>query len=213
MNKMKLHASRAVSQRTLSAQRPFMLVRPRAQATSATNSEPQQLKQVKLKLTPFTPENIKPFGQIISSCEDGKLFDQDEAQLVLNQGTPRFYIMRLPLRGLTFRRITYHAHVTQCLGSLTPPHPWYVALAAPSGSVERFPQPQELRVFRIPFGAVLKLHLGTWHAGPLFPRPAHMDFLNLELADTNVTDHNTHDYARQQGLEFVVVVDEEGEQG
>lgn len=33
---------------------------------------------------------------------------------------PRFYIMRLPARGLRFHRITYHGKVTQCLGSLTP---------------------------------------------------------------------------------------------
>lgn len=30
----------------------------------------------------------------------------------------RFYIMRLPRRGRTFERITYHAKVTQCLGGL-----------------------------------------------------------------------------------------------
>ncbi len=29
-----------------------------------------------------------------------------------------------------------------------------------------------------------------------------MDFYNLELSDTNVTDHNTHDYRRDNGMEF-----------
>lgn len=33
-----------------------------------------------------------------------------------------------------------------------------------------------------------------------------MDFYNLELADTNVTDHNTHDFKRVNGIEFEVVV-------
>jgi hypothetical protein len=32
----------------------------------------------------------------------------------------RFYIMRLPRRGLKFHRITYHAQCTQCLGGLNP---------------------------------------------------------------------------------------------
>lgn len=39
--------------------------------------------------------------------------------------TCRFYIMRLPARGLRFHRITFHGKVTQCLGGLTPPHHWY----------------------------------------------------------------------------------------
>lgn len=46
--------------------------------------------------------------------EDGKLFDKEDAQLVLDRGTPRFYIMRLPARkpALTFQQITYHAQVS-----------------------------------------------------------------------------------------------------
>ncbi|EFJ45854.1 hypothetical protein VOLCADRAFT_105745 [Volvox carteri f. nagariensis] len=175
-----------------------------ASAQMNAGSNATQINQITLKVTPLTPENIKPFGQIISSSEDGKLFDQDDAQLVLNQGTPRFYIMRLPARGLRFHRITYHGRVTQCLGGLTPPHSWYMALAAPSGSLERYPQPEDIRVFRIPFGSFIKLEVGTWHAGPLFSEPGAMDFYNLELADTNVTDHNTHDYRRHSNTEFIV---------
>lgn len=41
-------------------------------------------------------------------------------------------------------------------------------------------------------------------AGPLFDGAEHMDFYNLELKDTNVVDHNTHDYGKQ-GLAFEVV--------
>ena len=43
--------------------------------------------------------------------------------------------------------------------------------------------------------------------GPLFAEPSAIDFFNLELSDTNVTDHNTHDYRRSNGLEFEVVDD------
>ena len=57
--------------------------------------------------------------QLISATNDGKEFDDQDAQLVLDRGAaPRFYIMRLPRRGLTFDRITYHASVTQCLGEV-----------------------------------------------------------------------------------------------
>ena len=59
-------------------------------------------------------------------------------------------------------------------------------MAAPSGSVEAFPTEEDLAVFRIPSGTFVKLHAGTWHAGPLFASEPHMDFYNLELSDTNV---------------------------
>lgn len=51
-----------------------------------------------------------------------KAFDAEDAQLDLSNGTPRFYIMRLPAKeqGLAFTQITHHKEVTQCLGSLTP---------------------------------------------------------------------------------------------
>ncbi len=53
---------------------------------------------------------------------------------------------------------------------------------------------------RIPAGTFIKLHQGTWHAGPLFEEDS-MAFYNLELSDTNVVDHNTHDY-RDDDLQF-----------
>jgi hypothetical protein len=43
-------------------------------------------------------------------------------------------------------------------------------------------------------------------AGPLFggEEGCFMDFYNLELSNTNIVDHNTHDYATQ-GLQYCVV--------
>lgn len=32
-----------------------------------------------------------------------------------------------------------------------------------------------------------------------------MDFYNLELKDTNVVDHNTHDYLTTNGFRFEIV--------
>jgi hypothetical protein len=62
-------------------------------------------------------KSVRLDAQLIGATDDGKEYDDEDAQLVLDQGTaPRFYIMRLPRRGLTFDRITYHAKVTQCLG-------------------------------------------------------------------------------------------------
>jgi hypothetical protein len=60
--------------------------------------------------------------QLIGPTDDMKNFDSKDAQLNLANGTPRFYIMRLPAKpqGLSFSQITHHKHVTQCLGSLTP---------------------------------------------------------------------------------------------
>ncbi|MCA1995584.1 MAG: Ureidoglycolate hydrolase, partial [Coleofasciculus sp. S288] len=42
-----------------------------------------------------TPENFRRYGQVIFASQDGKLYDADDAQLNLRNGTPRFYIMRL----------------------------------------------------------------------------------------------------------------------
>lgn len=62
--------------------------------------------------------------------------------------------------------------------------------------------PQDLHAFRIPHGVFVKLEQGTWHAGPLFDGPE-QSFYNLELADTNVTDHNAHSYGKGAGYEVV----------
>ena len=108
----------------------------------------------------------------------------------------RLYIMRLPPTGMSFDRITYHGHVTQCLGGIQD-MPWYLSVAAPTGSVDKPPQPDDITAFRIPHGVFVKLHVGTWHAGPLFEAEGAVPFANLELSDTNVVDHNTHHYSEQ----------------
>mmetsp|Transcript_6067 Transcript_6067/g.14986 ORF Transcript_6067/g.14986 Transcript_6067/m.14986 type:complete len:220 (-) Transcript_6067:136-795(-) len=143
-----------------------------------------------LKAKDITAENFAPFGQVIAPTDDGKHFDESDAQLVLSGGVPRFYIMRLPRRGLSFKTIVHHAIVTQCLGS-TQAEPWYMAVAAKD--VET-PSADNMHAFRIPPGVYIKLHCGTWHAGPLFDSADHLDFANLELSDTNVTDFNCFDF-------------------
>lgn len=68
---------------------------------------------------------------------------------------------------------------------------------------------EDIVAFEITPPAAVSLHVGTWHSGPYFWEEER-DFYNLELSDTYVTDHDTHDYrfVRQQGeeaLEFQIV--------
>lgn len=132
-----------------------------------------------------TPESIAPYGTLIEPTEDGHPFGATDAALDLSQGTPRLYIMRLRQRPLLIRGITRHARVTQCLASLKGEE-WFIGLAEPGDA----PAPEDIRVFRLGGDVALALHAGAWHAGPFFTAPA-VDFLNLELTDTNETDHET----------------------
>ena len=145
----------------------------------------------------ITSENFAPFGQVIWPEADGKAFDHRDAQLQLDQGIPRFYIMRLENRGQTFNTITHHQHCTQCLGALEG-FDWYMAVA-PAGSQ---PSESNLRAFRIPGHCFVKLEPGTWHAGPYFSHDE-VSFYNLELSDTNVVDHNNYDF-QAEGLAFEI---------
>jgi hypothetical protein len=76
-------------------------------------------------------------------------------------------------------------------------HPWYMVVARPDGApgdLNRPPRLEDMACFEVPHGSYVKLECGTWHAGPFFDGVGHLDFYNLELADTNVVDHNTHKY-------------------
>lgn len=136
------------------------------------------------------------FGHIVHPGDDGIEYDpssQFDCELDLSQGIPRFYIMRLKYRGLSFDRITFHSKVTQCLSSSNIPE-WFLGVSKATHDVTVYPDlEKDVVVFRIPQGVIVKLHKAVWHAGPLFVEPEG-EFFNLELADTNVTDHNTHVY-------------------
>jgi len=137
--------------------------------------------------------------------EDGVPFGEHDARLVLDAGTPRLYLMRLRDKDLTFDRITFHRKCTQCLGTLGDA-PWFVAVSQPTMDVAKHPTAETMDAFCVPPGVFVKFNPGTWHAGPLFTNP-HMDFYNLELSDTNVTDHNTWVF-RKEGLKFEIAVDD-----
>lgn len=165
---------------------------------SAQLSSTQIIKR--LPPQPLTAEAFRPFGQVIEATPDGKTFDGEDAQLVLDRGIPRFYIMRLPTRDLSFRHITYHAQCTQCLGSLQG-KPWYIAVAPASVPLDV----EQIVAFKIPGDRFIKLDLGTWHAGPLFREEPHIDFYNLELSDTNITDHTSIDLVQTHNMEFFIL--------
>ncbi|MBD1876528.1 ureidoglycolate lyase [Nodosilinea sp. FACHB-131] len=154
-----------------------------------------------LTARPITPENFVPFGQVIFPSADGATFGPAEAQLKLDRGIPRFYIMTLERRGKQFRTITRHQRCTQCLGALEGKD-WLIAVAPPSTADQ--PDPSKICAFHIPGNCFIKLDVGTWHAGPYFRHPT-VNFYNLELSDTNITDHQTCSLAQDFGLEFEIV--------
>ncbi|QLE58248.1 ureidoglycolate lyase [Nostoc sp. TCL26-01] len=150
----------------------------------------------------ITPENFQRYGQVIFASVDGKAFDGEDAQLNLQNGTPRFYIMRLQKRGRKFHKITRHMQCTQCLGSLEGKD-WLIAVCPPHNDLNT-PVLEEIAAFRIRGDCFIKLNEGTWHAGPYFEHEF-VDFYNLELANTNVVDHFTHDFLNSHQLELEMV--------
>jgi ureidoglycolate hydrolase len=160
----------------------------------------QQITLTKLIAQPITKDNFQPYGQLILPTYHQKIFDQNDAQLDLNKGIPRFYLMRLEKRGRKFSRITRHNQCTQCLGSLNGKN-WLIAVAPPSLTSQ--PKLTEIRAFSVPGDCFIKLNLNTWHAGPYFDHE-YIDFYNLELSDTNVTDHFSYDFLRKESMEFEI---------
>ena len=159
-----------------------------------------EIQMRSLPATPITPENFAPFGQMITASEDGTPYGADDAQLSLNRGIPRFYIMRLHHRGQSFSSITRHKQCTQCLGSLEGKS-WMLGVAPPSSASQ--PDPNTIQAFRIPGNCFIKLNVGTWHAGPYFKADS-VDFYNLELSDTNTVDHETVNLTAVFGVEFEI---------
>ncbi|AKG22038.1 ureidoglycolate lyase [Calothrix sp. 336/3] len=160
----------------------------------------------KLPVEWVTTENFQAYGQVIFPSQDGKAFDSEDAQLILDQGTPRFYIMRLQKRGRKFHHITRHVKCSQCLGSLAGKD-WFIAVCPPENHLKE-PTIGKISAFRIPGNCFIKLNVGTWHAGPYFDHDV-VDFYNLELSDTNIADHFTHNFLQSHEIEFELVVNGE----
>jgi ureidoglycolate lyase len=146
-----------------------------------------------LPVRSITRESFAPFGDLIPPTKDGVPFGSDDAKLDLAGGIPRLYIMRLPRRGLVVRQITRHRRVTQCLAAMGGKS-WLMAVAPPKELDRPTAEPAltDIVGFLVPGTVAVKLHRGTWHAGPFF-EDEEISFLNLELNDTNEVDHqNSH---------------------
>ena len=171
--------------------------------TSRPDASPADIASeiITLKAQPISSEAFAPFGQVIWPQSDEVPFGPQDAQLELSEGTPRFYIMQLHQRGRQFTDITKHMGCTQCLGSLGG-ETWFLGVAAPCDRTS--PTLDEITVFEIPGHCFVKLHVGTWHAGPYFDAKT-VNFYNLELSDTNVVDHTTCDLVQTYGTAFEIV--------
>jgi ureidoglycolate lyase len=148
----------------------------------------------------ITSESFAPFGELIAPIEDGVPFGPEDAKLDLSRGTPRLYIMRLPRKGRVFKQITRHRGVTQCLAALQGKS-WLLAVAPPKNLDDPKAEPalEDIAAFRIPGSVAVKLHRGSWHAGPFF-EDEEINFLNLELSDTNEVDHQNSSLTERFGF-------------
>ncbi len=160
----------------------------------------QTVQQLQAKW--ITSENFRRYGQVIFSSKDGKAFDVEDAQLNLQNGIPRFYIMQLHKKGRIFHQITRHEKCTQCLGALEGKD-WLIAVCPPNNNVNE-PTLEQIAAFRIPGNCFIKLEVGTWHAGPYFDHES-VEFYNLELSDTNLVDHFTHNFLESHQLELEII--------
>lgn len=147
-----------------------------------------------------TPEAFAPFGVVLTPMADGTPFTAEEAVLDVSGGIPRFYLMALEDKEAVFTRVTRHLETTQTLMAVGDVE-WTLAVA-PAAIDE--PALDDLRAFRIPPRTAVTLRKGTWHAGPFFADDR-MDFVNLELDDTNVSDH--HNYRLDDAFGVRVVID------
>ena len=168
---------------------------------SASASE-LPVRRVELDVHQLVPAAFAPFGQVIAPTPSGKDYGEDDAQLEIGRGIPRFYILTLQWRPLVFRSITRHLDVTQCLASVGG-HPWLVAVAPPNApdDAEAAVEIDKIMAFQVPGNFGIKLHRSAWHAGPFFDQES-ADFFNLELHDTNKKDHFSCHLDKTFGIEM-----------
>ena len=129
------------------------------------------------------------FGTAILPIEDMTPHSDKDAILKFDDENLRYYIMRLRRRPAKVSSMTRHQKATQCLGSADA-QPWWMVVAEPGLAGEQLSEATTLLV-KVEAGEAMKLHQGTWHAGPFFLASSAL-FFNLELSDTNLTDHNSH---------------------
>jgi ureidoglycolate hydrolase len=167
------------------------------------------IAKVGLRLCDLEDAAFTPFGQIIRARRAGGQFDdnpydpesgKDEARLSLTGGMPRLWVMQLDGPRLRFSNLARHRRVSQCLGSLQGKD-WFIAVVPPNDLADGArPDLARLMAFRIPGDCVVKLDVGTWHAGPLFSHRECL-FFNLENLDTNKHDFDAAELPNELEIE------------
>jgi ureidoglycolate hydrolase len=142
----------------------------------------------KLVAQDITEASFLDYGQPIVPVGDLTPYSDHDAKLYFDAGSIRFYVMQLEHPDESVVAMTRHTHCSQCLGSADA-EPWWIAVAAPDLSSEAIDS-STLKLFRIEPRQAIKLHPGTWHAGPYFKSKT-AAFYNLELSNTKIADHMT----------------------
>ena len=132
--------------------------------------------------------DFEQFGTAILPVDDMTPHSSCDAELKFNGDNLRYYVMRLRRRAAVLGSMTRHSQATQCLGSADA-QPWWLAVAAAKLQSEQLDH-STVKLVKVEPGEAVKLHQGTWHAGPFFVAPTAL-FFNLELSDTNLIDHNS----------------------
>ena len=128
------------------------------------------------------------FGTAILPVDDMTPHSSCDAELKFNGDNLRYYVMRLHRRAAVLGSMTRHIQATQCLGSADA-QPWWLAVATAKLQSEQLDH-STVQLVKVQPGEAVKLHQGTWHAGPFFIAATAL-FFNLELSDTNLADHNS----------------------
>ena len=155
---------------------------------------------IKLPAQNLEPKAFAPYGEIIRPRTSSAETAVEETKLTLANGTPRLWIMDLKKRGLVFADMARHRRVSQCLGSMQGKE-WFIGVAPPSDLADGTrPELDRIAAFRIPGDCLIKLHVGTWHAGPHFVHDECL-FFNLENLDTNERDFDTSDLPNEYQIQ------------
>ena len=165
-----------------------------------------------LRTVTVTKENFAPYGDIMYPYDDCDLPMKDGETPAFtfppedgNKGNlPLLWMMRLRDMGLVFDTINRHQRVTQAFGVVSDDD-WYMGFAPPSepGAAGMDFDPSSIVGFRIPPKVMVKLHCGTWHAGPYFARPGSMTFFNLECRATNEEDKDDYVFTGKCGYKYM----------
>jgi len=146
-----------------------------------------------LKAASLLDPRLDSCGTGLREVDDMTPSGDQDAELRFGPGQLRYYVMRLHRRRQPITAMTRHLQSTQCLSSAEG-RPFWMLLAPPNiqGPVL---DASAVLLLKLNPGEGIKLHLGTWHAGPLFEAES-ATFFNLELADTNKSDHETLQLSR-----------------